>query len=589
MISLLCVCSPAAKAAEERYGRGLLKNDSQRIAYDAIVTGVGQADTQISFRAEGISGEDVQAAIDMVLADYPEYFWFHGGGSMEMTNDGSVVYTPGLYMVENQTVTAGPVLEGLKTSFEEAANAALKGLPKGSDYEKALYLHDYLAKHITYVQEGDHQTAYGALVRGKSVCAGYTRAYQYLLHKAGIRSWYVSGHSMNPATGDWESHAWNLLFLNGKCYYTDVTWDDQGAELFHAFFMLSSEEMHRTHIPNDAAALPASCLHTDMDYFTVKGGKGTGIAKWSGSATAAEFASWMVQTEPGVFTCTISDATDSVGQWLQANFLDVITATKLTGSVTCSQSIMGHEYQFVIKGKQEHIHDASLRNVPAKAAGCVTPGNIAYYVCDSCGAWFEDPTGEKEITDHSLVNIAPSGHQYSVVAKDATHHWNACDCGEVQPNSKEVHEDTDGNTACDSCGAYVAPVEKPTETPTEKPTEMSTEKPTEMPTEKPTEKPTETPTETPTEQPTEKPTEEPTEEPTKEPTQESSEPSTIPVPEESQVSSSTTETMVSATYENAGEDQKTGTDGSLVWFIAIGAVAVVAVIVVVTRIGRKKL
>ena len=53
-----------------------------------------------------------------------------------------------------------------------------------SDADIALYLHDYVVKNVAYQKVGDHQTAYGALLDGKAVCAGYADAYLRLLTAA---------------------------------------------------------------------------------------------------------------------------------------------------------------------------------------------------------------------------------------------------------------------------------------------------------------------------------------------------------------------------------------------------------------------
>ncbi|MBO5670640.1 MAG: hypothetical protein J6S41_03745, partial [Clostridia bacterium] len=99
----------------------------------------------------------------------------------------------------------------------------MKDLPDGNDYDKALYLHDALAAHVSYVKTGDHQTAYGALVGKKAVCAGYAAAYQLLMKRAGIRNWTVEGSSIDSRTGQTVPHAWNLVWIsNDVCVYTDV-------------------------------------------------------------------------------------------------------------------------------------------------------------------------------------------------------------------------------------------------------------------------------------------------------------------------------------------------------------------------------
>ena len=111
------------------------------------------------------------------------------------------------------------------------------GIPSSAatDVSRALYLHDYIVRNVAYEMVGDHQTAYGALLDGKAVCAGYADAYLQLLTAVGIQARTITGTADN-GSGDPQPHAWTMLNLDGKCLFTDVTWDDPkkcpGLDLF---------------------------------------------------------------------------------------------------------------------------------------------------------------------------------------------------------------------------------------------------------------------------------------------------------------------------------------------------------------------
>ncbi|MDD6678385.1 MAG: transglutaminase domain-containing protein [Firmicutes bacterium] len=108
-------------------------------------------------------------------------------------------------------------------SFDAAVSAACSYAAKGSsDVEKAMLLHDYLARQNNYPDLNNlpqhTYDAYGCLVEGSAVCNGYAYAYSYLLEKCGITSCVTSSEGMN--------HAWNLVYMNGGWYHVDITWDD---------------------------------------------------------------------------------------------------------------------------------------------------------------------------------------------------------------------------------------------------------------------------------------------------------------------------------------------------------------------------
>ncbi len=101
----------------------------------------------------------------------------------------------------------------------------------GSDYEKALALHDWLIDYAEY----DHREsgiAYNCgadmLRYGKGVCAAYAEAYQMLLTEAGIRCRTV-GNS---------THEFDAVRIGDDWFYVDCTWDDNGADAqaTHTYF-----------------------------------------------------------------------------------------------------------------------------------------------------------------------------------------------------------------------------------------------------------------------------------------------------------------------------------------------------------------
>lgn len=74
----------------------------------------------------------------------------------------------------------------------------------------------------------DSFTAYGALLKGKCVCAGYAAAFKLLADSAGLESIVVTG--MLEGT---MSHAWNKVKLDGTWEVVDSTNNDN-EELFNA-------------------------------------------------------------------------------------------------------------------------------------------------------------------------------------------------------------------------------------------------------------------------------------------------------------------------------------------------------------------
>ena len=89
--------------------------------------------------------------------------------------------------------------------LDRALNDILADIRPGTyEYGKELTIHDAVAARCRYDEEAaaaadpaaqfpNAFSAYGALVEGRAVCEGYSRAMQLLLHKAGIECTRVSG------------------------------------------------------------------------------------------------------------------------------------------------------------------------------------------------------------------------------------------------------------------------------------------------------------------------------------------------------------------------------------------------------------
>ena len=138
--------------------------------------------------------------------------------------------------------------------------------PDMSDYEKTLAIHDWICKNVSYEQADDtsDQDIYGALVNRKALCAGYAEAFSYLLGKVGVKSSVVSGDAIDK-NGNRISHAWNIVYINGKPYYFDITWDDFNNKIVYDWFGLPLNMFSYSHFPStgyewvDSTGVDACC------------------------------------------------------------------------------------------------------------------------------------------------------------------------------------------------------------------------------------------------------------------------------------------------------------------------------------------
>lgn len=87
-----------------------------------------------------------------------------------------------------------------------------------TEYDRALWLHDWLVDHCSYDYSYLYCGSEGALARGTGTCESYHRAYTMLLNRVGIANGRMEGNG----------HVWTAVRMDGNWYQVDVTWDDNG-------------------------------------------------------------------------------------------------------------------------------------------------------------------------------------------------------------------------------------------------------------------------------------------------------------------------------------------------------------------------
>ncbi|MBE5844989.1 MAG: hypothetical protein E7302_12610 [Butyrivibrio sp.] len=170
--------------------------------------------------------------------------------------------------------------------YEQVVKEVLKGVnKKWSPEEKLFYLHDYIVTHTRYkVNYKNSANAYGCMVEHEAQCAGYALAFCDIANRMGIETQYIVGMAMN--------HAWNAVKLNGKWYYIDCTFDDQGTGYF------STECRHTNFLRNESGM--RATAHTGKDWR--HGHYGTQVTGRYTSATY-EKAEWRENNQNRPFTC----------------------------------------------------------------------------------------------------------------------------------------------------------------------------------------------------------------------------------------------------------------------------------------------
>lgn len=118
----------------------------------------------------------------------------------------------------------------------------------GSDYARALWLHDWTLDQLEYDHSLNWCSAESGLTRHQGTCESYQRIYSKLLNAAGIANGRITGNG----------HTWNAVKIDGKWCQMDLTWDDTSDNWYgdldqrHLYFGLTDELMAIAHSDHTA-------------------------------------------------------------------------------------------------------------------------------------------------------------------------------------------------------------------------------------------------------------------------------------------------------------------------------------------------
>ncbi len=198
---------------------------------------------------EPITARKLRNVISAVYNDHPELFWLDTAYACKHLGNGQCVE------IDLQFNRTARNLEKENAAFQDAAQEIIsQAAAFGSDYDKERYVHDTLLHKVSYARSAEmNQSAYSALVNGRTVCAGYARAFQYLMQQLGIPCYYCTGYAG-------EDHAWNIIKLDDDYYNVDTTWDDtETGEGTYDYFNKTDADYAGTHVRQELSVNLPPC------------------------------------------------------------------------------------------------------------------------------------------------------------------------------------------------------------------------------------------------------------------------------------------------------------------------------------------
>ena len=209
----------------------------------AITTTTSSADTTVSVpKPETFADDYKNKYMYMVLNDAQKkyYEWWFIKGRYGIENG----KRPNISSEDKSIASLALQISSLYTFDENAleiANSIVsKALKENTSYGQLKAIHDGLCDIAEY---GGDQSMTKLFVNGKGTCFAYADAFTYLCQLAGFDCIRVSGDVYNGT--NWGGHEWNMVKVDGKWYYVDVTWDDGGWGT--KWFLKGTETMKKDH------------------------------------------------------------------------------------------------------------------------------------------------------------------------------------------------------------------------------------------------------------------------------------------------------------------------------------------------------
>lgn len=264
-------------------------NDKEQIAYRIVYAAFAATEDEFPTQIviPKLSNNELEEMYTAISYDNPQFYFL--GNKCSMTSIGSVNYLVPQYIMTLKDYKASWAVVSLK------ADSIIASIPAvaNTDYEKELYIHDYLVQNSEYDDSNNAlvYTMHGVLVDGRANCEGYSRTMQYLLRAANIYNYLAVGDAEGES-GVFTGHMWNIVSIDNEFYNLDVTWDDYAVagsvdypdnSVSHVFFNMSTDDIKKSHNIDDNSAWK-NCKSDSYGYYKKSG---LYFKSYSGSAERA--------------------------------------------------------------------------------------------------------------------------------------------------------------------------------------------------------------------------------------------------------------------------------------------------------------
>ena len=240
------------------YYRNRLKSETAKRYYDLLLERFCQLDLSGTYvlpddgKKENL--EDALSVLQAIEYDWPELFFI--GKKMKATQYSH----KGELHVEVDILYDTETARRIQAVLEKKVKEVCGGLNGLSQWERECQIYTRLMSMLIYDKsEKLHKhNIVSPLLTGHGVCEGFSKLLALMLRRGGVPAIVVRAEDAE--------HMWNVVWIDGKPYHVDITWDSVGSmgELWYKYFNVTNAFIRRkgSHQSSEAPL----CIYEDAEY-----------------------------------------------------------------------------------------------------------------------------------------------------------------------------------------------------------------------------------------------------------------------------------------------------------------------------------
>ena len=247
--------------AVEKYYYNSLDSIKTREWYERIEKALVNREEELFI--PGMDADTLKFIYRCIGLDNPDFFYVESTYSYELDEEGITLY-PKYNMTQNEQLQAVKEIEIYKEKVFSLFTDDMDA------YEKEKVIYDYIASNTKYLMSSEYNQTIYSVVKGESVCLGYSKMFQFLCQQIDIPCTIITGTNREGVR-----HAWNCVYIEGNWYMVDCTnsvgqLTDTRETVSYYFFNITKEQLLRSYSIDNIVESP-DCISVGQEYFYKNG------------------------------------------------------------------------------------------------------------------------------------------------------------------------------------------------------------------------------------------------------------------------------------------------------------------------------